>query len=98
MVQSVKELSRTSQDMSQKSAADPGQLGQLAANLSHGYSQLAADSRGAVMVANNTEIRSVAAASGRAGEQHYRLLGRLKRFKWGKDLRMYSDACVSTLF
>ena len=58
MVQSVKDISRTSQDMSQKSAADPAQLGQLAASLSHGYSQLAADSRGAVMVANNTEIRS----------------------------------------
>ncbi|XP_043217689.1 talin-2-like isoform X2 [Amphibalanus amphitrite] len=56
MVQSVKEISRTSQEMSQKSAADPAQLGQLAANLSHGYSQLASDSRGAVMVANNTEI------------------------------------------
>ncbi|XP_037077227.1 LOW QUALITY PROTEIN: talin-2-like [Pollicipes pollicipes] len=56
MVRTVREISKTSQEMSQKSATEPGQLGQLAADISHHYSQLAADSRGAVMVANNSDI------------------------------------------
>lgn len=56
MVNAAKEIARTAQDMVAKSSTSPGELGALAANLSHSYAQLAEDSRGAVAATPNIDV------------------------------------------
>uniref|UniRef100_A0A646QFM5 Talin1 n=1 Tax=Hemiscolopendra marginata TaxID=943146 RepID=A0A646QFM5_9MYRI len=56
MVNACKEIAKTSQEMVTKSSINPNELGILAANLSHNYSRLADDSRGAVTVTSNSDV------------------------------------------
>ncbi|KAG1695569.1 Talin-1 [Nymphon striatum] len=56
MVNSAKELARISQDMVAKSSTDVAQLGHLGATLSHNYTRLANDARGAMAATSNSEV------------------------------------------
>ncbi|PSN52989.1 Talin-1 [Blattella germanica] len=70
MVSAAKEIARLSQDMVAKSATDVGKLGQLGADLSRQYAQLASDATGAAAATSNadvsTRIRSGVQELGRA--------------------------------
>ncbi|XP_052124986.1 talin-1 isoform X3 [Frankliniella occidentalis] len=58
MVSCVKEIARIAQEMVSKSGNDPARLGQLAAELTHQYCKLAADSTGAAMSTTNADVSS----------------------------------------
>ncbi|GAB6032133.1 hypothetical protein CHUAL_010792 [Chamberlinius hualienensis] len=56
MVNAAKEIARVAQDMVARSCTSPGELGGLAANLSHNYSTLSEDARGAVASTPNIDV------------------------------------------
>lgn len=56
MVNAAKEIARIAQDMVAKSGTSPGELGGLAANLSHNYATLSEDARGAVASTPNIDV------------------------------------------
>lgn len=58
MVSCAKEIARVAQEMVSKSGNDPARLGQLAAELTHQYCKLAADSTGAAMSTTNADVSS----------------------------------------
>ncbi|KAJ9593984.1 hypothetical protein L9F63_014625, partial [Diploptera punctata] len=58
MVTAAKEIARIAQEMVAKSATDVGRLGQLGADLSRQYAQLASDASGAAAATSNADVSS----------------------------------------
>ena len=58
MVTAAKEIARLAQEMVSKSATDVGRLGQLGADLSRQYAQLASDATGAAAATSNADVSS----------------------------------------
>ncbi|GLV39682.1 rhea [Carabus blaptoides fortunei] len=56
MVENAKEIAKIAQEMNSKASSDVTRLGPLSADLSHRYTQLAADSVGAAASATNGEV------------------------------------------